>query len=167
MSEEAVDFDVLFPDFDPSRFQEEYPAKQDFPGTSWEVALRRVYDHALYKMAREPACPPELRQLARQAWAAIERDSVDMFVCALARHLLDLSLGQNGGVALSSLRISFYLNVMLWLGFREPGKSPWVRYVLHEVLDRLDLEIPTLSVEQAFLAGYAAGLVDGEFRNHP
>ncbi len=42
MSDESVDFDTLFPNFDPSRFEDEYPSEADFPKPFWEIALRRV-----------------------------------------------------------------------------------------------------------------------------
>ena len=166
MPNEPIDFDTMFPDFDPSNFGNKYPSKDDFPDPFWEIAMRRVYDHELYSMARDPAHVRELRQLARDAWAAIEHNSIDAFVCDLAGRLLDCAVGRDDSLNLQPLVVSAYLSVMLWVGFREPGYSAWVQGVLHESIGLIDdLERSTLSVEQAFAAGWAAGRVDGEFES--
>tara|TARA_R110002096_G_scaffold9342_2_gene37027 strand:+ start:638 stop:1141 length:504 start_codon:yes stop_codon:yes gene_type:complete len=166
MTDEPIDFDTMFPDFNPSEFEETYPSKNDFPDPYWEIATRKVYDHELYSMARNTAYDDKFRQLARDAWAVIELNTADEYVCELAERLLDCAFGRDDSLTLEPLNVSVYLSVMLWAGFREPGKSDWVQHVLHETIGLIDdLENPALSVEQAFAAGWAAGRVAGEMES--
>ena len=99
-------------------------------------------------------------------WAVIELNTADEYVCELAERLLDCAFGRDDSLTLEPLNVSVYLSVMLWAGFREPGKSDWVQHVLHETIGLIDdLENPALSVEQAFAAGWAAGRVAGEMES--
>lgn len=166
MPSETDDFDETFPDFDPSSYEDMYPSLKDFPEPYWQVALQKVYDHELYAMARNSDIPQEYRDLARNAWMAIERGFVHDFVCDLAGQLLDHALHRNGDGALNPMRVSISLALMLWTGFRERGSSEWVQHVLHESIALIgDPENSSLTVEQAFAAGWAAGRADGEFED--
>ena len=162
MRDEPDDFDDLFPNFDPASFGNHYPSMDDFPFPYWDIAMRRVYDYELYQMASHPAYSQEMREVAREAWAAIEQYAMDAFVCDLAGRLLDCSLGKANGISLEPATVSAYLSVMLWTAFREPGGSLWLQHVLHVAIDVIGVDDRTMSAEQAFAAGWAAGLVDGE-----
>ena len=163
MPNEPVDFDDMFPTFDPACFNTKYPSKDDYPAPYWDIAMRRVYDHELHQMARDPDYSPEVWEIASQAWESIERNDVDAFVCDLAGQLWDRALDEDNRISLHPVMISVYLSVMLWTVFREPGESEWLRHVLHMAISAVDMEGPGLSMKQAFVAGWAAGLVGGIF----
>ena len=164
MSNEPVDFDDMFPTFDPACFDTKYPSKDDYPVPYWGIAMRRVYDHELHRMASDPHYSPEVRAVACRALEAIARNYVDAFVCDLAGTTARSNpRTQAIEISLDPVMISVYLSVILWTVFREPGESEWLRHVLHMTIGAVDLEGPGLSVEQAFVAGWAAGLVDGIF----